>query len=245
LSKGFQAFLSKPIDIARLDAVIRQWVRDYEKDQMYTGVDTPEDDAEGSDEEEVTLLGGKEIAGLNIENGIRRFRGDEEVYINILHSFSTSTKSLLNSIEKIPEDRLKSYEITVHSIKGSSFGICADAVGRMAADLERAAKDCELGYIKKHNAQFIEVARKLIADIDEMLTNIDLESHKPVRDKPDKDVLQRLAIACVAYDMDEVDSAMEEITSYIYESDDGLVDWLRDNVNMMNFDEIVERLDTE
>jgi len=28
LSKGFQAFLSKPIDISRLDEVIRHWVRD-------------------------------------------------------------------------------------------------------------------------------------------------------------------------------------------------------------------------
>jgi CheY-like chemotaxis protein len=28
LSRGFQAFLSKPIDMMRLDSVIRQWVRD-------------------------------------------------------------------------------------------------------------------------------------------------------------------------------------------------------------------------
>ena len=33
LENGFQAFISKPIEVSRLDAVIRQWVRDREQEQ--------------------------------------------------------------------------------------------------------------------------------------------------------------------------------------------------------------------
>jgi len=153
-----------------------------------------------------------------------------------------NTHGLLDSIETVPVYNIKSYEITVHSIKGSSYGICADAVGRIAGDLERAAKEYEFEYIKKHNVLFIAVVRKLINDIDNLLDSLHLDSLKPKKDKPDISSLHDLITACIDYDMDEVDKAMEEITAYQYESDDGLVAWLKDNVNMMNFDEIVEKL---
>ena len=42
--------------------------------------------------------------------------------------------------------------------------------------------------------------------------------------------------------MGEVDAVMEEITKYQYKSDDGLVEWLRENVDLVNFDEIVQKL---
>jgi hypothetical protein len=142
----------------------------------------------------------------------------------------------------VPEGRLDNYEITVHSIKGSSFGICADAVGRLAADLERAAKTFERKYIKKHNDAFIEVARKLIADIERMLASLEVENPKPKMDKPDGISLLKLIAACNSYDMDGVDAAMKEITKFHYEADDGLVAWLEENVDMMNFEEIIERL---
>jgi len=191
----------------------------------------------------ISLLSGREIAGLNIENGIKRFHGDEEAYINILHSYSVNTRSLLDSIENMPGDNLKNYVITVHNIKGSSFSICADSVGRIAADIERAAKDFELDYIKRHNGPFIDITRKLINDIDEMLESLDLDINKPMKDKPDEQVLKKLIAACIAYDLDEINAAMEELKGFHYEADNGLTGWLIENVNLMNFEEIVEKLD--
>jgi hypothetical protein len=112
----------------------------------------------------------------------------------------------------------------------------------LAADLERAAKTCEMEYIYKHNQAFLDVARRLISDIESMLASLDVDDEKEIIDKPDIITLKKLIIACDAYDMDRVDAAMDELTSYQYEADDGLVDWLRENVDMMNFDEIVEKL---
>ena len=42
--------------------------------------------------------------------------------------------------------------------------------------------------------------------------------------------------------MDGVDEAMEEIEGFDYEADDGLSEWLRDNVDRMNFMQIKEKL---
>jgi len=213
-------------------------VRDPEKERHLTDAELPEENRETA----VSLLSGKTVAGLNIEDGIARFNGDEEVYINILHSYTTNTRNLLKSISFVTEDKLNSYEITIHSIKGSSFGICADTVGHMAANLEKAAKTGDFSYVTKQNKHFLETAWNLIYSIDNMLESVDSHSPKPKKDKPDSKVVSRLIAACEAYDMDEVDAAMDDITKYEYESDESLVGWLQENVDVMNFDEIVERL---
>jgi len=238
LNSGFQAFLSKPIDIARLDAVIRQWLRDKDKEPLYEGGEKPEE----SKKEAAPILRDKKIDGLNIKSGIERFNNDEEVYVNILHSYAANTRNLLKSIEAVTEDKMNSYEITVHSIKGSSFGICADEIGKLAAELEVAAKKGDLNYISENNDPFIEAARKLIFDIERTLAFMDSDNPKPKKDKPDAKALSKLLAACETYDMDGVDAAMNEISSYQYESDGGLSEWLKENVDLMNFEEIVERL---
>jgi len=179
---------------------------------------------------------------LDYDKGVERFGGDEEVYISVLKSYMINTRNLLDLISTVTENKLYDYEISVHSIKGSSFGICADAVGRLAADLERAAKAYELNYIQKHNLPFIDVIRELLDEIESMLCTSDLLSNKPTKDKPDEAVLSALVDACNAYDMDAVDAAMAEITGFRYDADDGLVQWLRENVESMNFDEIVDKL---
>jgi hypothetical protein len=56
------------------------------------------------------------------------------------------------------------------------------------------------------------------------------------------EALSRLLAACDAYDMDGVDAAMKEIEASRYGADEGLVAWLRENVDRMNFAEIKERL---
>jgi len=238
LSKGFQAFLSKPIDIARLDAVIRQWIRNQEKEQLYAGAETPEE----SCKEIESLLYDKEIAGLDISAGVKQFGGDEELFINILRTYTANTRNLLASMGAVTDDKIRSYEITVHGIKGSSLGICATTVGKLAADLENAAKVNDFDYISKHNQPFLNVAWELIANLENLLASFDSGTPKPKKDKPDGMILSKLLAACNAYDMDEVDAAMKEITVYQYESDDGLAEWLRENVDLMNFPEIAERL---
>jgi HPt (histidine-containing phosphotransfer) domain-containing protein len=137
---------------------------------------------------------------------------------------------------------LGEYAITVHGIKGSSRGICAEEVGAKAEALEHAAKDGNYDFVTAHNADFIEAAEVLIAALDDLLRKMAVENPKPRKDKPDSGALSRLLASCEAYDMDGVDAAMAEIEEYDYESDDGLAAWLRVNVDLMNFSQIREKL---
>jgi len=68
------------------------------------------------------------------------------------------------------------------------------------------------------------------------------KTSKPKKDKPYNEVLSRLFTACEGFSAVEADQIMEEIEIFDYEADDGLVLWLRENINQMNFMEITEKL---
>jgi len=183
-----------------------------------------------------------EIDGLDTGKGISRFGGNEGLYFKILRAYAVSIRALLTSIDVTGEGDLKDYEIIVHGIKGSSFNICADTIGNLAKNLENAAKINNRDYVVKYNPHFLEAAWKLIFELESFFQILDLENSKPIKDKPDTHALFMLLAACEKCDLDEADAAMEEISSYHYESDDGLAIWLQDNVEQMKFTEIIEKL---
>ena len=242
LSKGFQAFLSKPIDISRLDSVIRQWIRDKDKEKQYAVEENDTVGYDQSDSETVSIFRGKGVAGLNINKGIKRFGGNERSYLEILRAYTANTKKILDTIDTVNEENIKSYEITIHGVKGSNYSICADRLGDLAKKLEHAAKAKDLYYIAEYNPPFLNVSRDFISNLEGFLATFETEEKKQSKDKPDREVLSRLYTACDSYDMDEVDAAMEEIAAYSYDSDEGLADWLQENVDLMNFSDIVIKL---
>jgi len=187
-------------------------------------------------------LAGKSIEGLNIEKAIRNFGGDEISYVKVLHSYVTNTRAVIKSLDTFCDGNLNNYEIVIHGLKGSSASVCADELAAFAKSLEKAAKAKDKGFIQKHTHEFIAAAQEVIASLEALFSEIDSENPKPIKDKPDSSVLERLRVACDSYDMDGVDSAIDEITGYKYESGEELVFWLQENVEQMNFSEIVNKL---
>ncbi|MCL2002966.1 MAG: GAF domain-containing protein [Oscillospiraceae bacterium] len=187
-------------------------------------------------------ISGRKVDGLDIAKGLDRYEGDAETYLRILRAYVTNISSMLEVMSAVNEEKLAGYKITVHGIKGASYDIHADRIGQKAEVLEQAAAAGDLAFVREHNPEFLEAAWAFIGAIDEMLTAIEAENPKPVKAEPDKGLLAKLLIACKEYDMDGADEAIDEIGRYQYESDDGLAIWLRENVGMMNFSQIVERL---
>jgi signal transduction histidine kinase/DNA-binding response OmpR family regulator len=261
LSKGFQAFLPKPIEVARLDEILRLWVRDRKQEELladplleapstYHGENrrsgrdrrTGHDrrlDVERRSRFDRRLL--KEIAGLDVKKGVARF-GDWKSFGDILYSFALHTRPLLEAIRNVSEQNLADYAVVVHGIKGSSRGICAEELAALALVMENAAKSGNLDLVHARHPEFLASAFKLVEDIEHILTNTNSKDNKPKKDKPDKKALEKLMIACENYDMDGVDAAMAAITAFDYESDEGLVAWLRENVEKTNLVQIKERL---
>ncbi|MDR0465135.1 MAG: hypothetical protein LBG94_08505, partial [Treponema sp.] len=203
-------------------------------------------------EKPCSLLSNREIKGLDISKGLERFDGDEKIYLKLLHSYAISVGSMLDTIESICEKKLQpqtesdtslaDYKVKVHGIKGTSFDIFADQIGKDAASLEDAAKRSDVSFINDNTPAFLVSARKLVSDIEETLSILEDENPKEKKDKPDNQTLLKLLDACRDYDLDGADEAMAEIEKYKYESDGGLADWLRDNIDRMDFSQIVKKL---
>ena len=174
--------------------------------------------------------------------GVERFGGDEEIYMQVLRSYCENTKPLLDQMESVSLDTLPAYSMIAHGIKGSSHGIFADMIGDTAEKLELAAKAGEYDFVSTHNESFLFAVRKLIHDLEDMLASIDRANPKPKKRRPDIETLYRLIRACEVYDMDGVDEAVAELEQYEYDSDEGLANWIKDNVKRMNFKEIIARL---
>ena len=240
LRNGFQSFISKPIDVVRLEETVRRWVRDEEKEKLDTDWNRRTLHGRRSGIDRRAL--GKGIEGLDIEKGIERFGGDEDSFYEVLHSYATNTPPLLETAGRLYKDNLADYAILIHGIKGSSMGIGADIFADIAETLEKEAKAGNYDFVAAHNLPFLEAAWKLVSEIDDMLAKIYIVNPKPVKEKPDKDVLRMLLNACISYDMDSADMAIAEIGCYEYKSGGELISWLRENVEQMNFPQVIDKL---
>jgi CheY-like chemotaxis protein len=234
LTAGFQAFLSKPIDIMRLNEVINHWVRDKEREKELP----PEDDPAPPPAAGAEPLAGKSIPGVNLERGLECF-GDEESYTATIRSFIIHTPELLRELRESEGD-LEKFRITVHGIKGSSRGIFAEKVGKEAEALERAAREGDRGYLESHRDDFIADAESLIQNLAALLES--LKERKPLKAEPDRALLARMREAAVSYDMEEIDRLIEELEQYAYASGGELAEWLRERIDKSEFDEVAERL---
>ncbi|MCL1908347.1 MAG: ATP-binding protein [Holophagaceae bacterium] len=252
LENGFQAFLPKPIDITRLDEVINRWVRNKDYDAAVPGPPEglkgsgPTDDDHLHSERRSGIdrrIFGQLVPELDAHNGIDRFGGILP-YMEILQSYVTNTRPMLETINEVGQVDLRQYTARVHGIKGASQGIGAFEVGGLAAALEKAAKDEDFDFLNRNNQAFIEAAHKLLDDLEKLLNVLQSHGHKPKKDKPDKELLAELLVACNEYNMDRADDAMAKISACDYESDNDLVVWLRENVSLANFSQIAKRLST-
>ena len=67
-------------------------------------------------------------------------------------------------------------------------------------------------------------------------------SAKPLREKPDRGTLYKLIGACGNNDDAVVDEALRDLEAFEYETNDGIVAWLRKNVPARNYQLIIDRI---
>ena len=254
LNKGFQAFLSKPINMEQLDSIINAWIRNPElekslektnpKGQKFLDIRCGKERREISSRRsgiDRRLIETK-VSGVNIKKGIKRFNNEEETYFKVLRSYVLNARLYLKDPIKISKDNLEKYAITMHGFKGASLGICADFIAAKAEALEKAAKNMNFDFIKTNNSDFENDLNILANGLDKMLELTKNENKKAKENKIDPEALKKLLTACEKYDMDKVDTAIEEIDKYEYEEDSELAAWLYKNAEEANFIGIIEKI---
>ncbi|MDR2925085.1 MAG: GAF domain-containing protein [Azoarcus sp.] len=167
LCHGFQDFISKPIDTMKLDSVLRQWVRDKPLEKRLLNTEEKAPEMGGSNAENGgSIFDAISVNGIDLQKALERFSGDEAVLMNVLHSYAANTWPLLANLKKYLEaENLQDYAITVHGIKGSSYAIFAEKVGKAAEALEMASKAGDLVTVKATHPAFEKSVKLLLGEL--------------------------------------------------------------------------------
>jgi PAS domain S-box-containing protein len=236
---GFQAYISKPIDIIKLDSLLNRWIRDRKPDEADSGAKPqPERPSPESGWDAIRMA---RISGIDLDEGLSRF-GSGEGYMQVLRSYVDNTPGLLERVGAPAKETLSEYAIAVHGIKGSSMGICARSVGEMAERLEFAAKAGDFETVSEGNEAFISSARALIDNLRDLLGKMPAPSPKGHLAAPDPGLLERLRTYAMNFDAGGMDETMSSLECFTYDSGSELVEWLKEKINSLEYDEIAKRL---
>jgi CheY-like chemotaxis protein len=229
LQNGFQAFISKPIDMKKLNEIINVWIRKK--------TDDADQSASAEEEEDSESFG--DIDGIDTAAALQNIGGDIDTYIKILKSFNEHTPSLL---EKLNPEKLTDYAIAVHGIKGAAYSIGAYTAGKRAEELEAAAKGGDADFVSLRAPAFIKIMRSLLENINSFLVKHSSENVLPFKSAPEPEVLAQILEACRQYDISKIETLIDGLEKFQYESEGELVAWLRRQANISDFEQIEEKL---
>jgi CheY-like chemotaxis protein len=129
LQNNFDDFLTKPIEMSKLDQILRRWIPRYKQQAQLSG-----DDSGRVESLEM------EMPGINVKKGLRNAGGSVSLYMDILADFQRDAWKRMAQIKTALErSDSKGYIILVHGVKGSAKTLGAEDLGALAEKLEKAA----------------------------------------------------------------------------------------------------------
>ncbi|MCL2127112.1 MAG: ATP-binding protein [Treponema sp.] len=241
LANGFNAFISKPIDVMQLDTILNTWIRNKQSIETLRQAEMAM--ARKDRQDAPGVLDKFQVRGIDLKQGRERYN-TEAAYLDILRSWRHHTPVLLQKLKDLSPENMPDYTVTVHGLKGSSYGICAGEIGKRAEELEILARARDYAGVRAKNAAFIDMVEQMQRELGAMLDEIAAgKSEKMKIPAPDPDLLAKLLEAAKRFKSTLMEEILGQIESYEYESGGELVAWLREQMDNLEYDAIRERLE--
>ncbi len=156
LQKGFDNYLSKPIESEKMKKLLRQYL--------------PEELVEVKREKGETLnrREGKKFGFHFIDEtlGIHYCADSEENYIEVMRVYLGEGEAKYEKLQKYYETRqLDKYLIATHTLKSTSRYIGAELLAKQAEKLEEAAREENRNYIRNHHDKAMEMYKAVLLDL--------------------------------------------------------------------------------
>jgi len=188
LTRGFSGFISKPVDLKRLNACLVRFIRNKQP---------------------------KKADELNENQSLLDEVNAEGGGLRLIESFIRDAQKTIDIIEPILEEQvwdkgtLKSYTIQAHGIKGALANIGRLAFSEEARVLEQAGRAGDINVINDSTQGFLDDLKKLIFAL--IPAETENEMHE---DTLDLDIrLAEFALACDVYDLKKADDILNELRS--------------------------------
>jgi len=171
IEKGFNDFLSKPIDVSKLDEMLDRWIPKEKRERS-----SDNDNAAGlypdSPNRNSPLPA---IPDIDVQKGIAMSGGTQTAYTKVLSLFRKDIEERLPLLQKTPDtDTLPEFITQVHAIKSASASVGAQKISAAAAELEDAGKTADTAFIRENLPAFTDRLAELVKNIQNAL-----ESGKP------------------------------------------------------------------
>ena len=202
LENGFDDFLSKPIEIKKLNYILNKWISSNLKNKLLKH-DGIINEVEEVNNNKIDL----KIENIDIEHCIRVNGFTEDMYLELLNIYLKEGISKIDKIYEYLED-LSRYIIEVHGIKSSSASIGAYKLSNKAKLLEEAVKNDDIEYIKANNDIFVEEYKNILNGIRNIL---DMNKKEDIN-KEENEVKEYIL-------KEEIKIMLEEVIQYLDDFD--------------------------
>jgi signal transduction histidine kinase/DNA-binding response OmpR family regulator/HPt (histidine-containing phosphotransfer) domain-containing protein len=266
IENGFNDFLSKPIDVSKLDEILDRWIprekreigngewgigsRDH--DPNYRGTISNQHRNSNDDSPLPTPYPPlPNIPGVDIKKGIAMTGGTLDTYRRVLSVFREDAEKRLPLLHIAPgADTLPAFVTQVHALKGASASIGAAELSAMAAALETAGRSGDMAFIRENLPVFADCLAELavgIRDWEKAMKEHD--SEKPAATiRLDREtvmpLLRELAAALKSQKANDIDRILERLMAQPLDAAiKTAVEQISDEVLMAEYDKAVEILD--
>lgn len=162
LQMGFCDYLSKPIREQELEDMIMKYLpqelilKEDIKEGIKEGIGEKSEEKEAQEE---SVL--KKFDFLDTEMGLSYCCDSEEFYLEMLETYRNNGRyDALKELYK--KQDWENYQIQVHALKSTSRSIGAVEVSEQAKQLEQAAKERDISYIKEHHDEMMKKYEELL-----------------------------------------------------------------------------------
>jgi signal transduction histidine kinase/CheY-like chemotaxis protein len=208
LENGFNDFLSKPIDVAKLNRIMEQWTPAEKKIHKSRTKKTARATAA-----EIPAIS---IEGVDTMDGINRVGDSMPRYLEVLEIFCRDAESRLDFFQTAPmsEERQKSLTTHAHALKSAAGNIGAREISGLAKMLEEAGRAGDTEVMEANLVYFRLALAELVKNIRAALSSVrETSGGSPGKDKDTADDFRELRERLEDEDIDAVDEILERLNA--------------------------------
>jgi len=166
LENGFNDFLSKPIDMVKLNTILEKWIPEEKQNKILLK------NPQSNEVTDLNIQTELKIEGINIKKGLSMVGGKIKSYMNILSVFY---KDSIDKSEKIKHcfeedtDEIRNIQLVIthiHALKSAAANIGADALSQEAKELEEAGRNDDVKFIKTGTKKFLNNLNIVLKNIE-------------------------------------------------------------------------------
>ncbi len=193
LQWGFDDYLSKPMDIAAMDEVIKEWLpealkKEKKREEEASGEvvefepmaasesivaiefdpeeETESDEASG----ETGVLDALRASGIDADSGLRYCGSDEEFYLEMLTDYVNDLDKRKNELDAFfSKEEWHDFGVSIHALKSVSKTIGASKMAQKALSLEEAAGRDDGAFIQDNYEDVMQEYQRIVGVIQKII----------------------------------------------------------------------------